>query len=1718
MQKLTLHSVLSPSVFTVTPDAALPDVLASMESLRISCVVAIDIEHRPVGIFTEQDAISLMAKRKIVATLRMADVMSPSPLTAPADLDFRDAYQLMSSKGYRHLVVVDVHKKLIGIVSEADFIHHMGMEYLVELKTVGSAMSRELTTLKEDATLADAVDVMAKRKISCVIIARDGQAIGILTERDTVSLARTITDPTTVHITRVMHSPVHTVDAQLPLQAAMKLMEVENIRRLVVLEADVLAGIVTRHDIVKNMQGRYIEFLHETLERQRSDLQQAQKQIEESRQQLIFTSLMEQTNDAIYVLHPESAAIVECNTQACRQLGFTRKELLSMTVMDIDPNFPSLESWENEAFATTQEGKFLFETQHRRHDGSVFPIEISACLVERDNEHFIVSVARDLSERKRAEARLHLKNTALNSTANAVVITNKLGVIEWCNPAFTTMTGYTSAESIGKRPNELVKSGIQPPAFYEVLWNTILSGKVWQGEIVNKRKDGSLYTEEMTITPVHAEDKVITHFIAVKQDISERKSVELKLAQSEAAYRGVLNSLTEAVYVIDEMGNFLDVNQGAASMYGCTREELMQNQTAWSILATIKNDLAEIQNKLGLVFQGHPQYMEFWGVRKNGEIFPKSVNGVLGDYFGRKAAIIVARDISESQHAKLKTIEAEKTYRGIINSITEAVYIQGADGNFLDVNQGVEAMYGYAREELMGKSPAFLSAPDKNDIPAALRAVEQAFNGFPQRFEFWGKRKDGSIFPKSVSLVHGDYFGQPVVIAVARDITEQKAFEQKIEASEARYRSFLESAPFPVVIIDEELSTVTFANHPAEELFELEFAKATGAQAPNFYVHSEDRDRIVARQMAGEVVKAEVVELRTATGKHIWVMMTTAAGMFNDRRSHIATLFDITEHRKTENEMRTNRAMLQQILDTAPLSIFWKDRNSEYLGCNEAFAKDANIPSATSIIGKDDFEMPWSQAEAEAYRADDAEVMSNDHPKKHIIESQLQADGSTIWLDTSKVPLKNKDGKVFGVLGLYQNITDKKQAEEKLELRESYLTAIIENQPGLIWLKDRNGKYLTVNQKFARAFGAATPEMMLGKTDLDFSPKELAEQYRADDAKVMTSGKSLSVEEVVNVKGKQIWHETFKTPAFNAQGEVIGTTGMAIDITAKKVSQEKLREAAAVMESTHEGVMITDASSNIIAVNNSFTQITGYTLDEILGKNPRLLSSGRQSAAFYKDLWKDLQEHGFWQGELWNRRQNGEIYPQLLTISTIYDDDEKPVRYIAVFADITQFKENQAKLEFMAHHDPLTKLSNRILAESRLEQEIVQAHRHNQQLSVLFIDLDRFKQVNDSFGHLVGDELLCAVSQRLNERLRDGDTLGRLGGDEFILIASPLQDKQDAAVIARDIINTLAEPFLLSNGVEVFIGGSIGISLYPDNGSTVAELTKNADAAMYLAKENGRNQFSFYTPELNADARNKLELENDLRRAVLHNELVLHYQPKVDIRTGAICGAEALTRWPKSDSSWIPPGQFIPLAEKSGVILTIGNWVLEETCAQIRRWMDEGLPEICIAINVSSRQFRSGHLEKLVSAALNKFAVPARCLELELTESMLIHEPEAAIETMRKLKKIGVKISLDDFGTGYSNFGYLRRFPIDSLKIDQSFVQGISARAEDAMIVDAIISLAQRMKLRVISEGVETLEQLSYLRTRGCDEIQGYYFSKALPQEEFSSLVHSGKTLNEIKA
>jgi diguanylate cyclase (GGDEF)-like protein/PAS domain S-box-containing protein len=542
---------------------------------------------------------------------------------------------------------------------------------------------------------------------------------------------------------------------------------------------------------------------------------------------------------------------------------------------------------------------------------------------------------------------------------------------------------------------------------------------------------------------------------------------------------------------------------------------------------------------------------------------------------------------------------------------------------------------------------------------------------------------------------------------------------------------------------------------------------------------------------------------------------------------------------------------------------------------------------------------------------------------------------------------------------------------------------------------------------------------------------------------------------------------------------------------------EKLRQSAKVFESTRDGVMITDLDGRIVQVNAAFTAISGYSADEALGRTPRLLRSGRQDRAFFADLWDSVRRLGYWQGEVWNRRRNGEIYPQWLSISTVFDDRRQPSHYVGVGTDITQLKRSEQQLQHLAHHDPLTGLPNRLLGQSRLEHALQRCVRHGGRLGVVFLDLDGFKHINDSLGHPIGDSVLTEIARRLRLRLRSEDTLARLGGDEFLLVLEDLGTPADAANIARKLLDALQLPLAL-DGRELFVTASIGIAMYPDDGSSWSELIRNADTAMYQAKAAGRDQFCFYTADMNANALAQLELEAALRQALVQRRFELHYQPKVELDSGRTVGFEALLRMRDARGDLMQPDAFIPLAERSGLIVPIGAWVLEAACREARRWHDDGHVDTTIAVNVSTCQFRSPEFTDHVRRALEVSGLPGHALELELTESVLMDNPEHTIERLVALKRSGVRLALDDFGTGYSSLGYLLRLPIDSLKIDRSFVDGLGRDAHAIDIVHSIIGLARRMRLRVVAEGVETEAQMISLRDYGCDEIQGYLLSRPL--------------------
>jgi diguanylate cyclase (GGDEF)-like protein/PAS domain S-box-containing protein len=583
-------------------------------------------------------------------------------------------------------------------------------------------------------------------------------------------------------------------------------------------------------------------------------------------------------------------------------------------------------------------------------------------------------------------------------------------------------------------------------------------------------------------------------------------------------------------------------------------------------------------------------------------------------------------------------------------------------------------------------------------------------------------------------------------------------------------------------------------------------------------------------------------------------------------------------------------------------------------------------------------------------------------------------------------------------------------------------------------------------------------------------------------------------------------HERCQT-FYDDSGRPVRSVGTVQDITERKRAEDTLRQWAAVFQNTQEGVLITDCDLNIVAINRAFTTITGYTEPEVIGRRPAtLLKSGHHDQGFYEAMWQELDGSGVWQGELWDRRKDGSTFPTWLTISAVRDENGRVVNYIGVFADITLLKKSQQELEYLAHHDPLTGLSNRLLCTIQLDQAVQRAERAGNQIAVLFLDLDRFKHVNDSLGHPVGDALLQAVAGRLREQVRGDDVVARLGGDEFTVVMQNLHDDDMAVILAERLIQALCTPFVI-RGHELSIGTSIGISLYPRDGTSGEVLLKNADAAMYRAKEAGRNTFRFYAEEMTARALEKVTMEVRLRHAIEQQELVLHYQPQMNLASGRLIGLEALVRWQHPELGLVSPAQFIPLAEETGLIVPLGEWVLKSACAQGAAWLAEGRPFGRIAVNIAGPQMRTGDIAATVGRVLADSGLPPACLELEITETFIMGQAARAIEQLQALRDLGVVLAIDDFGTGYSSLSYLKRLPIHKLKLDQSFVRGLPADDNDAAIARAVIALGHSLQFSVLAEGVETVAQRDFLRNLGCDEAQGYLFSRPVSPDKAVTLL-----------
>ncbi|HJV51236.1 MAG TPA: EAL domain-containing protein [Noviherbaspirillum sp.] len=679
---------------------------------------------------------------------------------------------------------------------------------------------------------------------------------------------------------------------------------------------------------------------------------------------------------------------------------------------------------------------------------------------------------------------------------------------------------------------------------------------------------------------------------------------------------------------------------------------------------------------------------------------------------------------------------------------------------------------------------------------------------------------------------------------------------------------------------------------------------------------------------------------------------------------------------------------------------------------------------------------------------------------------------------------------------------------QSLSQAESMFRGLAENSVVGVYVV-QDGRFRFVNAKMASMFQYERSAMMESVGVYDLVPdgdRNLVESNMQKRLRGDTQG--VRYERCARRKDGSV----FDVEVFGSVMQLDGrpaTIGIMFDATERKQAEASMRMATLVYDNTAEAMTITDANGIVVDINPAFTRITGYERDEVIGKRISILRSGRQDRDFYEAMWSALQSTGHWQGEIWNRRKNGDVYAEWLTINTVCNPDGSVFRRIALFSDITSKKKTDDLVWRQANFDSLTGLPNRLMFRDRLEQEVRKSHRAGLPMALIFIDLDRFKEVNDTLGHAVGDRLLQQAAQRLSRCVRESDTVARLGGDEFTIILGELNQPNNVERIVQDVLKSMAEPFALGDEVA-YVSASLGITFYPDDATEIEDLLKNADQAMYAAKNLGRNRFHYFTPCMQKEAQARRRLVGDLRTALGERQFCVQYQPIVDLATGRICKAEALIRWQHPTRGMVSPAEFIPIAEETGLIVDIGDWVFKEVVSQLARWRDR-YPDLVVSLNTSPVQYRNSGIDHHSwFRHLHDVGVPANAISVEITEGLLLDTSTAITNQILRFREAGAGVALDDFGTGYSSMSYLSKLDIDYLKIDRSFILGLTPDSENVALYEAMIVMAHKLGIKVIAEGVETEEQCRILKTVGCDYAQGYLFSRPVRPEEFEGLLKNG--------
>jgi len=1064
--------------------------------------------------------------------------------------------------------------------------------------------------------------------------------------------------------------------------------------------------------------------------------------------------------------------------------------------------------------------------------------------------------------------------------------------------------------------------------------------------------------------------------------------------------------------------------------------------------------------------------------------------------------------------------ESNQNYLITLNSIGDAVIVTDANGAITFLNPVAEELTGWTHEEAQQKPLAeVFNIVHAHTLNPAENPVEKVI----ETGKVVGLANHTMLISKNGTEYQIADSGAPVrspngetsgVVLVFRDVTEEYALNEKLESSQSFMSTLLRALPDMVWVKNID-GVYLSCNEKFERMFGAEVKQIIGRTDYDFVDKSladffRGNDK-VALNAGGPTVNEETVTF--ANDGHTELLETIKTPILDSSGKLIGILGiarDITHHKVAESKLIASESRLQEVQDYAQIAHWsllpdiktavWSEQIYTIFGLSPNVKPGPEI--LREIIHKSDFPS-----------LDESIKKSFSTGSEHHVEYRIvrPSDGEERWIECRGRPVFDSKGVVEKVSGFIQDITERKQAEQVALQNEERYAKIFESSLTEIFIFDAETyQFIQVNHGARENIGY-TDEELKNLTAIDIKPEVSLEQFNALVEPLLTGKKEvIQFETVQQRKNGTLYNVEIHLQLTNFLARP-AFVAIILDITARKKAEEKHKLSSRVFSDTHEGIIITDANEKIIDVNPAFCEITGYGYNEIMGETPRVLSSGKHAPEFYKEMWQDIDKQGHWQGEVWNRAKSGEMYAELLTISMLKDEAGNIVNYIGVFTDITSSKRQQEQLHLMAHYDVLTGLPNRALFVDRFHQAIAHSKRTEFQLAVCFLDLDNFKPVNDNYGHEIGDELLIEVAKRIKSCLREEDTVSRQGGDEFALLLNDIVSFAQVEQTLERIHNTLGQPYLINKGIHN-ITASSGVTLYPSDDSDIDTLLRHADNAMYQAKQTGRNRYHLFNTEHDLQVVLKHHRLDEIKQALSNNEFELYYQPKVNMLTGKVFGAEALIRWVHPEKGIIPPLEFLPIVEGTDLEIKIGNWVIEQGLMQLKAWQQLGI-KIEVSVNIASYHLLSEHFLSTLAAILAKYStIDSQDLQLEILESSALGDLSTINHVLIACQMTqGVTVALDDFGTSYSSLTHLRSLPANSIKIDQSFVRDMLDDPSDFAIIDGVIGLTNAFNRDVIAEGVETTEHGLMLITMGCYEAQGDGIAKPMSAPDFPEWLKSYK-------